>query len=145
MTTPTTDTDSEKKIEIALSDRAPVRIVATEWPIVSRASWFSGAHECQANEVAWLKVRMHCDGRVLVYGCRDRGPGGKPIEYRGASAGFLLAGEEGFRLLPGTNTQIRIVRSPEIVRTIRRVVGVLGHDLDCLADEAISDLPAEDL
>jgi hypothetical protein len=128
--TTTTDTATEKKIEIALSDRAPVRIVASEWPVIAKGSWFSGQHECQAGEVAWIKVRRHADGRVLVYGLRGRGPGGMPIDYRGASAGYLLAAG---------------VTSPEIVRAIRRVVGVLGHDLDCLADEAIADLPAEDL
>jgi hypothetical protein len=137
----TTDTATEKKIEIALSDRAPVRIVAAEWPVIAKGSWFSGQHECQANEVAWLKVRRHEDGRVLVYGLRGRGPSGKPIEYHGASAGYLLAPGPSRALPAGTSG----VTSPEIVRAIRRVVGVLGRDLDCVADEAIGDLPAEDL
>ena len=121
---------TEKKITIKLSERAPVTIAAKEWPIVARGSWFSGEHECQANEEAFVRIRQHADGRAVVYGLRDRGPGGMPLSYRGTSAGYLLNAN---------------ASSDEIVRAIRRVAGVLGHDLAFLADETIADLPAEAL
>jgi len=91
--------------------------------------WFSGQYPFQANEKAEVAVRRHADGRSVVYGRRYAGPGGMRIGYTGAIAGFLLGA----------------VDSEEVARAIRRVVGVLGRDLSHLADEAITDLPAEDL
>lgn len=121
-------------IKIALSDRRPVDINTEQWPVIAKASWFSGAIECQANETAYVKVRRR-ESRspdVLVYGVRDRGDGGMPAGYRGRAAGYLLkcrVGEE--------------VSDDDIVRAVRRVAGVL--DMDGLAAECLADLPSEAL
>lgn len=120
-------TTTTKRIKVALSDEAPVSINPEEWPIVAEASrWSGGGAECQANETLWLKVREHADGRRIIYGRRDSGPGGMPIGYRGAHAGFVLAADEQDRT----------------ARTVRRVDGVIGGEL---ADECIAALPARDL
>lgn len=134
---------ADRRITVALSDSRPVRIRVGDWPLIASATWFSGQHECQANEEAEIRVRQHdadtdpdrivphADGRVLVYGSRDRGPGG-PMEYRGRSAGYMLA-----PIAPATE-----VTTEQIVRAIRRVAGAI--DMPDLASECIADLPAED-
>lgn len=142
----TTTEAKPKKIKITLSDRAPVTIVADEWPTIARASgWRGGSgHECQANEEMYIRVRAHdadptaehhvphADGRVIVHGYRDSGPGGMPITYRGARAGYLLTPEAG-----------QPVSQAEIVRAIRRVAGVIGWEEG--AADCIADLPAEEI
>jgi hypothetical protein len=111
-----------------MSERRPITIVQSKWPVVSLASWFSGEHDCQANEKAYLRVRQHEDGRRIVYGDRDRGPGGMPAGYRGSHAGYLIPA--------GTD-------DAPTINAIRRVAGVIGlHDL---GDECIADLPAEEI
>jgi hypothetical protein len=127
----TTTTTDKPKITITLSDRPPVRVVKSEWPIIARADWYSGQHECQANEIAWIRVRQSRDsGRVIVYGMRERGPGGMAIGYRETAAGYLL-------------TLADDRSNDAIVRAIRRVAGAI--DMPMLGDECIGDLPAEDL
>lgn len=130
-------TTTEKKIEIKLSEGRPVRIAASEWPVIARASdfWGGSGHECQANEEAWIKVRQHADGRTLVYGLRDRGPGGMPLGYRARSAGYLVRAE-------GADAE-HVGDASEIIRAIRRVAGVIGWEAG--AAECIGDLPAEEL
>jgi hypothetical protein len=110
-------------IKITMSERRPITIVKADWPIVARASWQSGVVERQANYVAWIWVRGHKDGRAIVYGAAEAGPGGAPIGYRARRAGYMISG------------------SSEIVRAIRRVGGVIEHNE--LADECIGDLPEE--
>lgn len=115
-----------KRITITLSDAPPVRVRADEWPIVARADDHDGAVECQANHVWWILVRRHVDGRTIVYGDLDSGPGGVHAGWRGASAGYLLRDAD-----------------PEAtIRAIRRVAGVVGEDL---GDRVIADLPPVDL
>ncbi len=116
-------TTTKKTIIITMSDRAPLKIVADDWPAVARATWCSAEHECQANEEACVVVRAHTDGRRIVYSVRDRGPCGMPIGYRGTAGGYLLGA--------GADT----------VRAIRRAAGVIG--MPELGDECIADLPAE--
>lgn len=51
-----------KRRTITLTDRAPVRIVESEWPVVSVA---------RDDAAGWaVRVRRHADGRVIVYGSR---------------------------------------------------------------------------
>jgi hypothetical protein len=115
------------KIQIALSEAPPVQITRADWPVIATDSWFSGQHECQANETAWIKVREHSDGRRIVYGIRDKGPGGMPLGYVSSYAGYLLPanGENG---------------ESDTIRAIRRVAGVLA--LQNLAASVIAELPA---
>lgn len=128
------------KLDIKLSDRAPVRISTDEWPVIAEARRLN----------AWVRVRRHVFGRVLVHGERS----GRAD--RVMSAGFLLEGRESYRLPPVGSwldarhkalgkPQLREVSSDEVARAIRRVVGVLGRDVEIIAAEAIGNLPPEEL
>ena len=125
-----TTTTTTAKTTICLSDSGPISIVTADWPIIASASWHSGSHECQANEVASVRVRAHADGRTIVYASRDRGPGGMPLGYRGKSAGFLVAHSRE-HIEP---------QHARIIASIRRVAGAIG--MPDLGSEAIADLPA---
>lgn len=82
----------EKKLKlIILTEARPIKIDPEQWGVIARVSWHSGAIEAQAAEVAHITVRQHADGRVLIYGSRDRGPGGMPAGYVGKQAGYLRA------------------------------------------------------
>ena len=136
------------KITIPLSERRPVEIETADWPLIARADWYSGAIECQANEVARVRVREHADGRTLVYGVREAGPGGMTAGYRATHAGYLLvphasAPESMVAGPAGPLISHRDVDPAEIVRAIRRVAGAIGHD--DLGSECVADLPAEAL
>ena len=141
-----TTTTKAEKITITMTDRAPVTIAKADWPLVARADWHSGAIECQANEIAFMRVREHRDGRRIVYGVRTSGNGGMPAGYRGADAGFLVAAAtlDGMRQPdddgPLVSTQ---PDGAETIRAIRRVAGLI--DKGELGNELIADLPAEEL
>jgi len=123
-------------------DARPVTITDDAWPRIASAEWHSGAIECQANETAYVRVRQHEDGRTLVYGVRERGPGGMPAGYRGTSAGYLLAASH----VPGDGPDAgrsRPTADEDVVRAIRRVAGAIG--MERLGSECIGDLPAETL
>lgn len=135
-------TTTETTRQVTLSDRRPVRIVKADWEPIARANWFSGQHESQANETAYIRVRQHADGRTLVYCERGRGPGGVHAGYRGKAGGFLL--EPSYVLGDGPDAgKRRPTDSDEIIRAIRRCAGII--DLPELGDECIADLPAEEL
>ena len=119
--------DTTTTLTITLSDRRPVEIVRDDWPVVAKSDWFSGQHRSQANEVAWIKVRCHVDGRIIVYGVRESGNGGMPFGYRDTAAGYLVDPDD----------------ENGLIRSIRRVAGAIG--MQGLGDEAIGDLPAESL
>jgi len=125
-----TTTTTDKRITIALSNEPPVRIDPRLWPIIARAEWHDGKVECQANHVRFIRVRRHADGRSIVYGKLDSGPGGVPIGWRGAHAGYRVqcAADQ---------------HDAEVIRAIRRVAGVICDD--AMADECIADLPAREL
>ena len=136
------------KLTIPLSERRPVTIDKSEWPLIASADWHAGEHKSQASEVAYLRVRQHADGRTLVYGDRDSGPGGMRAGYRATHAGYLLvphasAPESMVAGPAGPLISHRDVDPAEIVRAIRRVAGAIGHD--DLGSECVADLPAESL
>lgn len=117
------------KKTVKLSGRPPVTFLEKDWPVTAKASDFSGGsgHACQANEEAWIRVRRHADGRYLVYGQRDSGPGGTPLGYRGVCAGELVeAGDD-------------------VVDAIHSVVEEFGEGWEQLAAECINSLPAEEI
>ncbi|PZR79105.1 MAG: hypothetical protein DLM65_11440 [Candidatus Aeolococcus gillhamiae] len=120
-----TTMSTEKKIEITLSESAPVRIDPAQWPVIAEARRHDGAVECQANNEWRIRVREHADGRRIVYGSHEAGNGGQYAGFRETFAGWLLAGGD------------------DTVRAIRRVAGVLGDDQ--LGAECIAALPAHDL
>lgn len=129
-------TTTDNTITIRLSEAPPVRIRRDAWPIIAEAKWHDGKVECQANHVRSIRVRQNADGRTIVYGWLDSGPGGVPAGWRGAHAGWILPRTDPTRG-PSRATD------EEITRAIRRVAGVIGDD--SLADECIADLPAKDL
>lgn len=122
---------TDKKITVTMSERRPVTILARDWPKLAEAAWHDGQIECQANTVAWIRVRQHASGKTIVYGAEDSGTGGQHIGYRARYAGYQIGDVGG------------APSDEEIVRAIRRVAGVIGHEE--LGAECIADLPAEDL
>ena len=54
----------EKYRTITLTNRAPVRIVEEDWPIIAEDHCGSETSECNIE----VRVRRHCDGRAIVYG-----------------------------------------------------------------------------
>jgi hypothetical protein len=97
---------------ISLTDRAPVKIVSADWPVVAEGSHESShkswENEREANQIwkGWLKVRQHRDGRAIVYGCDEystNAQGADGYSYRGGEllpAGADLAAAIG-RLVAG--------------------------------------------
>lgn len=124
-----------KKITIAMSERAPLKIDPEIWPLIASAKAHDGQVECQANRVRVINVREHADGRRIVYGYLARGNGGMPAGWRGAQGGFLISADD--RAAYSEAYEI------ETIRAIRRVAGII--DDDQLGDECIADLPAEEL
>lgn len=122
-------TEKKKKIAVTMSERAPLKLDPDLWPLIASASTHDGQVECQANREWAIKVREHEDGRRVVYGWVQRGNGGMPIGYRGASGGYLVEA--------GANAE------EETIRAIRRVAGIIGDD--SMGDECIGDLPAQEL
>lgn len=113
-----------------MSERRPITIVAADWPLVADVDRHDGAVECQANHEWAIRVREHADGRRIVYGWLRAGDGGVYAGWRGASGGFLISAVSGEP------------DDAETIRAIRRVGGIIEDSR--MADECISDLPAED-
>jgi hypothetical protein len=124
-----------EKLKITMSERRPMSIVKSDWPVIAKGSAYSGQYELQAFDGARVRVRRHADGRMIVYGyAGDWDGGGRPTREN-REAGFLIAA--------GADSE-------EVVRAIRRVAGILA-ETECvgdMADEAaracIANLPAED-
>lgn len=64
-----------KRRTITLTDRPPVRIREDQWPIVAHGNYedFDNQYKFQANRTTDIdiRVRMHTDGRAIVYGTYD--------------------------------------------------------------------------
>jgi len=120
-----TTSNESKTIEVAMTNRPPVRINANEWPVIAEANWHNGQYDFQANYIRKIRVREHTDGRRLVYGFYEEGPGGATIGFRGACAGFLISRPD----------------NDETVSAIRRVSIIIGDEE--MAAECIASMPAE--
>lgn len=134
----TTTTTEKKTITITMSERRPLKIDPAQWPLVARATWHNGEHECQANTIREIKVREHADGRRIVYGYQEAGNGGQYAGTVNPRAGFLVAASD-VDAADGT----KMPDDDETVRALRRVGGIVEDDQ--LAAECIADLPAEEL
>jgi hypothetical protein len=135
-------TAETKKIKITLSESRPLMIDPAVWPTIASVSWHDGAIECQANYVRSIKVREHRDGRRIVYGIYDSGPGCCRQGLRGTRGGFIVEPTEELRNVDDGP----VARTPdegETIRAIRRVAGIIGDD--AMGDECIGDLPAQEL
>lgn len=112
---------AEDTLTITLTGRAPVRIRRADWPVIASAAYHDGADDSEANRRWRLTVRQHADGRVVVYGVYASSWQGE----RDCRGGELVA--------PGE----------DIAEAIYRVADHLGFRW--LADDAIADLPAEEI
>lgn len=117
-----TMTTTTKTRIVTLSNRPPVRIKESEWPVIADSFWHDGLIRCQANRTAWLKVRRHDDGRTLVYGGRESRWQGE----RDKRSGLLID------------------KTGDVVAAIYQVADDLGY-VEQLAAEAVGDLPAEEI
>jgi len=104
---------------ITLTDRAPVRIVEEEWPIIASAKDWDGEFDFQAPRTWAMRVRQHADGRAIVYATYATQFRGE-VEWRGGE--LLDAGAD-------------------IAAAIRRV-GEDGAMPEHVIRECIADLPA---
>lgn len=122
-----TQQQNDKTRTITLTDRPPVKIRESEWPILASASgWSHAAVRVQANEEWRIYVRQHSDGRALVYGVREEGNGGMPQGYEPRRGGALLPA------------------GADLVAAIRRVGTDVGIP-ETQIRECIADLPAEEI
>lgn len=133
-----------KKITIALSERAPITIVAEDWPLIAESISWNGEHRFQSFDEHWIRVREHKDGRRIVYGYSGNGQGGGRPGRRTIQAGYLIASTRE-RTAPEDSgwASDNWPDSDETIRAIRRVAGAIGDNQ--MADEVIADLPAEEL
>jgi len=134
----TTSTTNRKQRTITLSRRAPVKIWEDEWPIAAQATGDSyrggdhGGYQRALSNAEFdkyrLVVRVHADGRAIVYGKLSAAieEWGQPA--RGASWG-------GGEILPAGS---------DLAAAISRVGGDGGLP-DSLIRECIADLPAEEI
>ena len=128
----------EKKITLTLTDRAPVAVLASEWPVIASGEY---SHECgqyaQNGRQAWtVRVRRHADGRQIVYGrqsgaCQCDGDGGPASGAQGLDGGALLAAGASMALL---------------VAAIRAAAERLRpSNARAIAAQCVADLPADEI
>lgn len=119
-----------------MSESAPVKIDPDHWPVIAHVDWHDGQIECQALEIAAVKVREHSDGRRLVYGWVKIDPDRERQGSRDVYAGYLVVDQNRQNDDPST-------LEADTIRAIRRVAGVINHEE--LGAECIGDLPAQGL
>ncbi len=131
------------KITIVMSERRPITVVESEWPIIGKGEDYAGQYESQAFDGAQICVRQHGDGRRIVSGYAGDWDGGGRQDRRNVRAGFLLGDPR-----PGEGDR---ATDEETVRAIRRVQGILantscaGQYADGAAERCIANLPAEEI
>jgi hypothetical protein len=133
-----------KTEKITLTDRAPVQIIEKDWPLVATANDHDNQYEFQANQLWWIRVRQHNDGRTIVYAAYTAGPGGRMLGHRDKKTGELLLPESTH--IPGELNDegySPYYAHPDIIQAIKRV----GASAECnhLIDSCIADLPEEKL
>lgn len=128
---------------ITLSNRPPVKIDESNWPIIAEAKDFAhdGQVECQATRTWswWLNVRQHSDGRAIV--------------YAGYSYFTAWQGEQSLKYRHGdylVQTDKRHINVCEAIVAVAARMADGQHDDDAahwdrLAQECMADLPAEDI
>ena len=121
-------------ITISMSERRPVTIDTSNWPVVARANAWDNQYEFQANHVWEIAVREHADGRRIVYCEYDSGPGGTHIGFRPIRGGYMI---DSRAVLDSS------AHEAATIRAIRRCAGLI--DREELGSECIADLPAETL
>jgi hypothetical protein len=122
-------TNTSKNRTITLTDRAPVKIKESEWPVIAQASGDSADNDYARHNQAEvdtyiMKVRRHYDGRALVYGIFD--------------AASAWAGSEDHK------GGVLLAAGDDIPAAIRRVGEECGLP-DPVIRECIANLPAEEI
>ena len=112
----------DDRVTVILTGRRPVRVRKDAWPVVAYAEDHDGQVRSQADRVWRLVVRQHADGRALVYGVFQ-------------SSWANEHDRRGGVLVPAGG---------DVPAAIHQVADDLGLG-ERLAEEAIADLPAEDL
>lgn len=114
-----------KKLTITLTDRRPVAVDIDVWPIIAKAKSWDNQYECQANRTWTLTVRQ-CqtddDDRCVVYGVYSTCFQGESDRRGGEIVDSL----------------------DDVPAAVKRVGEYLGFG-ESLADECISDLPADEI
>ena len=110
-----TASTTQSHVIIRMTDRAPVRIVEADWPIITKVC---DGIPLGAHLNATITVRCHTDGRLIVYG-----------HYLAAKiyAGYLLAAAD----------------STNLIRAIHDVAAEIQAEE--LGQQCIQSLPAEDV
>jgi len=131
-------TDDDKKTEITMSDRRPIRIVQSDWPIIATANRSDDLNKPRAcaplaaGRETRIMVREHKDGRRVVSGVQQWSNGEPPNSWRDLKGGMLIGAQSDGK--------------PDEDKTIHAIRYVAGVVQDYrLADECIADMPAEDL
>jgi len=122
---------------ITLSDRRPVKIDDGQWPVIAHGSysWHDGEVEVQANRRTALdmRVRLHEDGRAIVYGVYTHETAWRGEGNDTQKAGVLVgAGEDVAAAIRGVGE--RLVEQGVDEKIVRDVV-----------NETVAGLPAESL
>jgi hypothetical protein len=120
------------KRTITLTDRAPVKIDDATWPLIASGSAYTGQHEFQAFDGAWIKVRRHEDGRTIVYGYSGDWDGGGRPTRENLRAGFMRSAEESVAMI-------------QLVAEILAEAEYAGCHAAAAARECMANLPAEEL
>lgn len=121
---------SAKKRIITLTNRAPIRIVDEDWPVIAYGEWTTGEpSRSRPYAIIQIRVRRHASGSALVHAtCRIEDPddGGRCEAVR---VGRLLSDDEAIASLSehilGVGEELQKRIDDESVRT--RVV----HAVDC--------------
>lgn len=121
--------------KIILTGRVPVEVDTDTWARIAYASdsWHDSEHECQANRSAkaWIAVRRHDDGRMIVYGHG---------EYSSAFRGERDHSWSGGRIVESVQSVAEIVG--EIVVELGNIPGIAA---EALGRSVLADMPAEKL
>lgn len=116
------ETTVQKTRIVTLTDRAPVRIIEDEWPVIATGFDCDSEHAFQANRTWRVTVRRHEDGRTLVYGRFDS----RYAHDHDIRAGYLLPNDE------------------DVVDVIRTVTSEIGANVH-VSSVCIANLPAEEI
>lgn len=133
-TNTSTNTDAKYRT-ITLTDRPPVRIREDQWPVEASATFhdYEGQYDFQSfrNWRGWLTVRLHADGRRIVY-----------ARYAYETA---YQGERDSEVRSGVLLDAS-ASGDDVIRAIHRVNSIRPDWCrNDLAAECIADLPTEEL
>lgn len=130
--------NSNPRLTIKFSDRPPVTITKSAWPVVAKATYedYDNEYRFQAFRTwdASVIVRQHADGRTIVYATYWFSTAWQNERDVQCYSGQMLSPEQG--------------RDVDVVcATIRQVCGGMSDDCKCdwneLAADCINDMPAD--